>query len=698
MDTIDSVYSLCGMCGNRCPIEVRRLDGIPHWICGNQHSPTKGAICPRGAAGIGLLQDDTRPHMPLIRVGPRGSGQWRECEWDEALNHVAERLHDIKLQHGAQSVLWSERSNAASELNKAFLHALGSPNYCSHDITCSHNTNQAAFSVSGYYRKDLVYDYAHCRHLVLQSRNVFEALSIGEANAVLNAMEAGCTLTSIEVRASVTACKADQFLLIRPGTDYALNLAVIHTLITEQLFDAPYASQHIDGLEALTAFIQPYTPAWAAAECGIDATTIVTLTRTLAAAAPAVIWHPGWMSARYTQSFMTCRSGYIINALLGSIGRKGGLIPASGPADVGRTPCTSFSNLYPSPTTLRADGIGSQNKHLSPQATLLHKALEAIETGLPYPIRAYIAFSHDPLTSLPDPAALKQRLAGLEMLVSITYSWSDTAWYSDVVLPMPSYLESSSPLMTITGLKPQIRMRKAACAPLHNTRAGWEIISGLSQRLGFDKLCFNSIEEVWNAQLAGTGISIDDFTATGFVSLCDTPNYPELSSFPTPTGKLEMQATAWSQAGIDTLAPYVQPASPPEDYLRLIVGRVALHTQAHTQNNVLLAAEMPENVAWIHSSRAAEWGIEQGELITIVSATGHSGRIRAFCTEGIHPDALFMVHGFGHRLPTEMRAFGRGLADNEFMPTGLSKQDALGEALALQEHFVKVRKIQRDTL
>lgn len=646
---------------------------------------------------MALWQDFERPQMPLLRTGPRGAGSWQECTWDEALDYVAERLRDIVQQHGASSVLWSERPGPCTDLNKAFLHALGTPNYCTHDVACSHNVHQAAFSVSGYDRTDFVYDYAHCRHVVFQGRNVFEALSVGEVNAVLDAIERGCTVTAIDVRATVTACKAHNFLMVRPGTDYALNLAIIHTLLHEQLFDATYARTYIDDLDTLQAFVQPYTAAWAAQECDLDAARITALARDIAAASPAVIWHPGWMRSRYYQSFMTCRSAYIINALLGSIGQKGGLVMASTPRSVGRQACNSFSSLYPPPEDPRADGVGCAYTHFSPRANLLHKTFKAMETALPYPLRAYIAFNHDPLTSLPDPEIQKQRFEALELLVSIGYSWSDTAWHADVVLPMSTYLERDSLLFTKNGLTPQIHMRKAACPPRYNTLADWEIMSRLSARMGFDKLSFTSITDIWQAQLQGTGISLNDFAATGFVPLTDSPHYPPLHGFPTPSGKLEMRSRSWTQAGVDSLAPYVPCAHPYGGKLRLVVGRVALHTQSHTQNNPLLAAEMPENVAWLHTSRAREWGIQQGELVHVTASNGNSGMVRVFCTDGIHPEALFLVHGFGHTLPMELQANGRGLADHTLMAHGLMKEDPLGHALALQEHFVSIHKIQRDT-
>ena len=77
------VYSLCGMCNTRCPVEIHCENGVPRWICGNSHSASGAALCPRGAASLALYADDERPQGPLIRAGERGAGQWRSVSWDE---------------------------------------------------------------------------------------------------------------------------------------------------------------------------------------------------------------------------------------------------------------------------------------------------------------------------------------------------------------------------------------------------------------------------------------------------------------------------------------------------------------------------------------------------------------------------------------------------------------------------------------
>jgi Anaerobic dehydrogenases, typically selenocysteine-containing len=113
----------------------------------------------------------------------------------------------------------------------------------------------------------------------------------------------GAKLTVIDIRANVSASKADNFFLIRPGTDYAFNLGVIHALIYDDLYNKDYVEQFVDGFDRLKEFVKPYSPEWAAAETGATAEGIRDLARQLSAAAPSVVWHPGWMVARYNDSF-----------------------------------------------------------------------------------------------------------------------------------------------------------------------------------------------------------------------------------------------------------------------------------------------------------------------------------------------------------------------------------------------------------
>ena len=90
-----TVYSMCGMCAVRCPMEVTVEDGRVAWIQGNPRDEAIGAsLCAKGAAGLAFEFDDQRPQTPLVRTGPRGGGQWRRASWDEALDYVADKLKE----------------------------------------------------------------------------------------------------------------------------------------------------------------------------------------------------------------------------------------------------------------------------------------------------------------------------------------------------------------------------------------------------------------------------------------------------------------------------------------------------------------------------------------------------------------------------------------------------------------------------
>lgn len=689
-----SVYSVCGMCSVRCPINVEVENGQVAFIEGNPHVPAmKGAVCPRGAAGSALLHDNERPQTPLIREGERGEGKWRKATWDEALDYVADRLKQIKDEHGARAISFTDRGGPFRDMHRAFLKGIGTPNYNNHDSSCARNVQHAALSLTGMGRKAVAYDFKNCKHVVLQFRNIFEAINVQEVNNLMDAMEGGCKLSVIDIRSNISAAKASRFMLIKPGTDYAFNLAVIHEIINKRLYDKRFVDTYVDGFKELEQFVLPYTPEWAEQETGIEASELRSFVEELASAAPSVIWHPGWMAARYTDSFYICRSIYIINALMGSYGAKGGLPFVSKPGDVGAKGLKSFMDLYPKPEEKRADGVGWKYKHFEQGPGLAHLLYEAIESQDPYPVKAYIAYRHDPLMGYPDPDRVRQMWENLDLLVAVTFSWSTTAWHADVVLPMSTYLERESIITTKNALKPQFFVRRRAVEPRYDTLAEWEIISGLAKRMDLPELVFERPEDLWNFQLEGTGVSVEDFDAKGMVTLADKPVYKTFEDykFKTESGKIEIVTSKLEDNGLKSLKPYEPPTSPKEGEYRITFGRCALHTQGHTVNNPMLNEQMPENFLWINTQEAAKLGIADGDTVT-VGQNGYTETIKAKVTDLIHPEAVFVIHGFGHRLKVESRAFGKGLADNKFMAGGMDIWDKAGGAIAYQEHFVTVSK------
>ena len=480
------VYSLCFMCSVRCPIRVLVENDEVKWIEGNPHVQfLEGALCAKGSAGLALLNDSERLQHPMIRTGPRGSGQWRRVSWDEALEYVAAKLREIMAEHGPQSVLFGERTNLNTHISKTFMKAIGSPNHFTHDALCKGSANTACRSLTGYTDADIGLDYANAKHIILYGRNIFEALEIKGVNQLLSALAKGAKLTYIDPRVTVTASKADRYWMIRPGTDLALNYALIHTILQEKLYDADYVNRWVSGLEELKTFVEPYTPEWAEVETGIPAEEIKTLAREVSAVKPAVIFHYGWRAAHHTNEIYFRRSLLILNALMGSIEAPGGLFIKKGPKAVGRGDIGKYVNQdFPKITAPRFDGTGldkfplADSSHGNPQSLA-----QAILQEDPYPIRALIANRFEVIESIPDTATTYKALDKLDLIVAIEVNFSSTAWYADVILPESMYLERGDSIQVASGLKPQLFMRRPAVSPRYNTKPGWLILKELAARL-----------------------------------------------------------------------------------------------------------------------------------------------------------------------------------------------------------------------
>ena len=129
---------------------------------------------------------------------------------------------------GPRGIALSDRGGPFIDLTRTFLAALGSPNYFNHDATCGGNVHNASRTVFGFSHLALVPDLKNTKHLVLYGRNIIESLMVKEAKAFMDAVSNGMRVTYVDPRASQTACKATRYWRVRPNSDYALNLAILH--------------------------------------------------------------------------------------------------------------------------------------------------------------------------------------------------------------------------------------------------------------------------------------------------------------------------------------------------------------------------------------------------------------------------------------------------------------------------------------
>ena len=688
------VYTLCFMCSVRCPIKVLVKDGQVKWIEGNPVVPgMEGSLCPRGAAGISLLYDNERLQSPMIRVGERGSGHFRKASWDEALDMVGEKLKGVIDKYGGHSVVLGERTQLATHVSKTFLKAIKSPNHFTHDALCKGSVNTACRSLFGLTDAQMSMDYKNTRHIVMYGRNLFEAIAVKEVNNLMDALENGAKMTYIDPRVTKTATKSHRYWMIRPGTDLALNYALIHLILRDQLYDSAFVDRWVIGLSELQEFIGPYTPEWAEQETGIPVHEIEQLVREIAQEAPHVIFHFGYRGANHQNEIYMRRSIMILNALMGSIEVKGGFFIKKGPGEEGGKPARKLTEQkFEKIGVPRFDKVGTPDFPLPDPAHGVGQMLpHAILNKDPYPIKALIAFRFDPIMSIPDTTLTKKALDELDLIVAIDINYSDIAWYADVILPESTYLERTDCVQQANGLKPQMFMRQQVVTPRYDTREGAMILKQIGERIGIGSFFpYENMEDLVKWQLEGTGFSREDFNAKGFVAYGKKQIFwdrKEGIKFKTPSGKIEFTSSLMEDAGFESFPDYEAMPSPPEGQFRLTTGRNALHTHCSTQNNPYLNEISPENVLWINKEKAAELNINNGDMVEVYSGRG-SGTIKAMVTDLIHPEAVFMLHGFGHEAKKASRSYNKGVNDSALME---NLSDMIGGSPALHDTFVTVK-------
>jgi thiosulfate reductase / polysulfide reductase chain A len=682
------VPTTCELCPNKCSVIAVVEDGLIRKLNPNPENPkSRGMLCARGNAGLLQVYDPNRLKQPLIRAGARGEGKWRTASWDEAFDYTAQKLGAIKEKYGPQGVLWSSTEAFAEIFFKNLGLAFGSPNIVRHPTLCLASVN-LAYSLT--YGTVPSFDLLNANYVIMAGANRFESFITPDTMDLIDStMNRKSRLICLDPRFTITASKADEWFPLKPGSDLAFILAMLHVIIAEGRNDKEFVANYCQGFEQLAEHVKPYTPEWAEKETEIPAKNIARIAREFSDAAPRAVFYAGRRSSWYQNDFQMRRAQAILNAIVGNWDRQGGMVPNA------KIALGEYMFLpWDDPQAPRIDEMDTAFPLAAKGDGAYLKLRENVLAGAPYPVKGWMVFKQDPLNALPEQAKTLRMIEQMDFIAAIDIQMSDFAWYADVVFPESTYLERTDPVEVLSGIWPVVVLRQPAIKPMHDTKPCLEIVQGLAKRLGLGQYFDYTIEQ-WNdaaVKELPLEMPLEYLKKHGVFTPPGAPKYgttlnPE-HRFVTKSGKIELYSERLQEMGHDPLPVYQAPVDPPAGKFRLVIGRKAFYTHANSTSNPWLFDFAPENRLWINPVSAQSAGIGDGDSVEVASSVA-AVRLRAKVTQEIRPDCVFMLHGFGKRSPWLKRAYNRGGSDAAILETAWDKVS--GNA-AMHETFVRVRK------
>jgi thiosulfate reductase/polysulfide reductase chain A len=673
LGNLKRIPTYCEVCFWKCAGWVYKTDEGKIWkIIGNDNDQhCNGRFCPRGTGGIGMYNDEDRLKTPLIRVQERGKQVFREATWDEALDFIATKIKDITSKHGAESIALFSHGSGGSYYS-TLMKAMGSVNIAEPSYAqCRGPRDEAFLATFGEeaYSPEIT-DLRDTQCLVLIGSHIGENMHNGQIQEMSDAIDKGATIITVDPRFSIAASKSKYWLPIKPSTDIALLLTWIHEIIYNGYYDKKYVERYCSGFDQLKAHVKDYTAEWAYGITTLDPDLIRRTAKEMANASPAVIVHPGRHVTWYGDDTQRSRAIAILNALLGSWGRRGGFYRPSKKS----TPAFPIPE-FPKPDKTWTDAFPGKYPFAGSVVSNVLMDASIPENDPGFLIKGWIVNGTNLITTIPNQTKTLKAIQNLDLLVAIDTMPMEITGWADVVLPECTYLERFDSIRTSPHRKPSIAVRMPAAEPMNNTKPGYWIARELSKKLGLESYFpFEKQEDLLDWQLKQMGSSLEEMAKIG-VKTFERDNDDlyisdeEDVQFPTDSGKIEFYSVALEQSGFDPMPKYTPHEEPPSGYYRLIYGRAPMHTFSRTANNPNLTDLMDENTVWINPKVAKEWGINNDQYIWLKNQDNIISEfsIKVRVTERIRWDAVYMVHGFGHAQKQLKRCFGRGASDTQLI-------------------------------
>lgn len=659
-------------------------------IVGNMDDPhSNGRFCPRGTGGVGMINDGDRLKKPLMRVEKDGKQTFEEVSWEKAFDFIASKMKTIADEHGPESMALFYHSSSGDFFHDLF-DAYGSQNAAKPSYAQCLGPREAGF-VSTYgagVSSPEPTDVKNTNCLVLIGNHVGENMHNAYVQEVADAIERGASIITVDPRFSTVASKSKFWLPIKPATDMALLLSWMHVLIYEGIYNKAYVEQYTYGFEELKAHVKNFTPEWAYTKTDIKPQDIRNSAYEMAKNAPRVIVHPGRHTTWYGDDTQRTRAIAILNALLGSYGKKGGWYFAEKakfpkyPQPEHPHPKWNWKDI--TKNTFKGAGTGVSN-------VLIDASLPDFESE--HKIKGWFVVGTNLISTVPDREKTKKAIDNLDLMVVVDTMPMEITGYADIVLPECTYLERYDSLRVVQNREPNIALRMPATEPMYDSKPGWWMAKEIANRLGLEKFfAWKDVEEKLDWELRQVGSSLDEMKKIGVKKFDRTKSMyldeGEEYWFNTDTGKIELYSIDLLNKGYDPMPKFTEHAQPESGYYRLIYGRAPMHTFGRTINNPNLVDLMDENALWVNPKVAKVWSLKNGQEVWLENQDGvkSSFSIKVRVTERIRHDSVFMVHGFGRDNKKLSRAFGKGASDSELITN--VKIDPVMGGTGMRENFV----------
>ena len=651
MGSLNTVKTICTICPKGCGVLVHMEEGRPYNIEGDLEDPiNKGKLCIKGLSTLEYVHHPQRLRSPLIRSGERGDGNWKQVSWDHALGHIAEALNKIKKEQGAKSVAFI-RGASKSYIDSFFTrlaNVFGSPNIATMGQCCHIPRSMASVHTCGYYAlPDLEY-MPPC--IVAWGYNPEETFFC-EYETMLKAVEQGSKLIVIDPRKTKLAEKAHYRVQLRPGTDLALALGMIHIMIRDGCYDKNFVDTWTIGFDELKGHVQQYSPEKIEEITWVPKKVLQEITMTYVENKPACIVL-GNAIDHNLNSFQTARAIMILKTISGNVGVPGGELKWAPLPVVARLDAeATLSDKIPDEVVAQrvtADcNIIPLFRNVTPDSVI-----KAILEGEPYPIRAAFIQGANPLSSYPNAQNVYEAFNTLDFFAVVDLFMTPTAALADVVLPAASYLEFDSIFVPPQNVPMVSAQKKVVEIP--ECWSDFKIIIELAKKLGLEKdYIWENEEQALNAIIRPSGLSFEEFKHIGRLSGSKLDRQYESNGFDTPSGKIEIYSTRLKNWGYDPLPVYYEPPETPYSEPKLSKQFPFILTSwkpgsfRHSWGHQIdvLRKNNPEPIVLINLETAGKLGVNDGDWVYIETKRGRIKQ-RAKLDSGVAPQVVIAEYGW----------------------------------------------------